>query len=142
MAVRSDRHGAPSADGTPSHVSPDGLDAVLARVPVSADRWAEALPPVPADTVVTVSFSSPSVLAEHAEALELLGYRVLDAPSLPSGAQAAWVLVRREAVEGRRAWWDTVRGLSDRVYDLRFGPALRLLGPILGAHLAVAQRTR
>jgi hypothetical protein len=147
--VRTDRRDPPPVPGAVAaptaanetaarEVSAGGLDAVLARVPVSAERWAEALPPAPADAVVTMSFSSPAVLADHAEALQLLGYRVLDAPSLPSEERVAWMLVGRDVIENRRPWWEAVRCHADRVYDLRFGPALRLLDAIVAAHLTTA----
>lgn len=106
------------------------------RLPVPPGPWAESLPPLPDGHVATVSFSSIGLTAEHGDALALLGYHVVDGPEDPRGSSVAWMLVSTPLAQAHPTWWASVRRLSDGVFRLAMGPALRRYSPILRAHLA------
>lgn len=126
-----------SADGGPT-IAP----GALLRLPLAgsglADPWAEHVPPVPDGHVVTVSFVSAAALVEHADALELLGYRVVAAPAATAdgaSAEVCWMVVSGALAGARPAWWDSMRHRADRVYSLSMGPVQKLFAPLLRAHL-------
>ncbi len=111
------------------------LDGALVVVAVDGARWAEGLPPVPGGRDVTVAFSSADASAEHAEAVVLLGYRVVGVRDGGAGPPAAEFLVPRAVVEEHPAWW---RGLTDhaaQVFSLAFGPVRRSIAPALAVHI-------
>jgi hypothetical protein len=113
-------------------------DGVLLRVPVGVGAWAESLPPVPGRHDVTVSFSCADAAAEHADALELLGYRVVGVRALSgdlADAPMADFLIPPTLPEQHPAWWGAIAGQADRAFSLALGPALAVLGDVLDCHL-------
>ncbi|MPZ89929.1 MAG: hypothetical protein GEU81_18150 [Nitriliruptorales bacterium] len=130
---------APHAEGSPvvrsGWLAAAVEDSALVRLPVAPGAWAESLPPVPDGHAVTVSFSSPGLADEHGEALALLGYRVADGPEDPPDRPVAWMLVSSRLAQRHPTWWALVRELSEGVFRLVMGPALRRYQAILRAHL-------
>ena len=115
---------------------PSSIDGVLVRVPVGQGHWAEDIPPVPVGFDVTVSFGSPMVADEHRDALELLGYRVVD---LPSGLGAklehvADFLVSEALMEHHPTYWRSLATQAVRAYHLGLGPAAAMVGDVVAAH--------
>jgi hypothetical protein len=133
---------APDADGDPvmrSGRQPATVeDSALVRLPVAPGAWAESLPPVPDGYAVTVSLSSAALAEEHGEALALLGYDVVDGPEDPPDSSVAWMLVSASLAQAHPTWWGRVRHLSDGVFRLAMGPAVRRYEALLRAHLVVA----
>jgi hypothetical protein len=112
------------------------VDGVLVRFVVKDGPWAEDIPPVPEGFSVTVSFSSPNVAAEHGEALELLGYRVVELPDqlqLPI-SRVADFLVSHEVMEQHPTYWRSLADRAVRAYHLSLGPAAALVRDIVDAH--------
>jgi hypothetical protein len=107
---------------------------VLVRLPVGAGAWAEGLPPAPGGARVTVSLSSPALADEHGEALDLLGYLVVDGPAECDGPPVAWFVVDGGVAARHRRWWASVRSLADAVLPLAMGPVLRRYSVLLRAH--------
>jgi hypothetical protein len=120
-------------DPMTTRVAPDGA---LLRLTVDGDDWGEHLPPVPPGQDVTVAFSTADAEAVHAEALALLGYRVVGEPAATTGDAVAEVLVRQAVLEAHPTWWRALAALADRAYNLAHGPAAALLAPALAPHLA------
>lgn len=110
---------------------------MLVRFVVKAGPWAEDIPPVPDGFTVTVTFGSPNVAHEHAEALSLLGYTVVDLPpalQLPV-SHIADFLVTAELMEHHPTYWRSLAGLAARAYHLALGPAAALVADIVGVHV-------
>lgn len=121
-----------------AEAAPDGA---LVRRAVGGDRWAEAIPPVPAGFDVSVSFSCEESADLHGEALALLGYRVVPepvpyaAPSAGGGAGPhADFLVPRRLLRAHPVWWRALLDPADCAYDLAFGPVAAVLQPVVSAH--------
>lgn len=126
----------------PSHSSVPLQQRVLLRLPVVAGLWAEDLPPVPTGMDVTASFSDADAAGEHADALALLGYRIVAAqvgvdPAADT-APSVDLLMPRDFLDRWPMWRDALMASGGRVYDLSFGPVARLLGDVLAPHLARA----
>jgi hypothetical protein len=120
---------------TQRHPAPDG---VVVRLLVAGSGWAESLPPVPSGQDVTVSFSTADAEAEHADAVALLGYRVVGVEALPPrlGTEpAADFLVARTVLEAHPAWWAALAAQAHRTFNLALGPVAAVLGPILSRHV-------
>lgn len=113
-------------------------EGVLLRLLVADGSWAEALPPVPGRHDVTVSFSCAEAAAEHAEALGLLGYRVVGVKALSSdvtGIRLADFLIPPELPHEHPTWWRALADQADRAFSLALGPVLAMLGDVLEQHL-------
>ena len=109
---------------------------LLLRIPVDGPSWAEALPPVPAGLHVTAAFSDDDTLAEHGDAVDLLGYEVVgahheDGVDVPRRLD---LLVPRRALDRWPLWRDELLTAGGRVFDTAMGPVARLLGPTLAIH--------
>lgn len=111
-------------------------EGVLLRVVPSGDAWAEGLPPVPANFVVTVSFSTEESAALHGEALRLLGYMTVGVQAWDREATGEGVdfLVSQALLEARPQWWRALASQAERAFGLAHGPAQALLAPVLEAH--------
>lgn len=110
-------------------------DGALVRLAVRGETWAERIPPVPVGADVTVSFTDPDAALVHAEALALLGYRVVGivAHALARGS-AADFLVGQAVLEAHPRWWRALADQADRAFSLALGPAVASLAPVLRAH--------
>jgi hypothetical protein len=106
----------------------------LARLTIEHECWAEELPPLPAGHTVTVAFSTKDLAAEHAEAIEQLGYRVVGVYGSPCTPPTADFLVSEALIEAHPTWWRALSARADEVYVLELGPVRRLLGPALRVH--------
>lgn len=129
----------PSPLRTASGSSRRPPEGALLRCILDSDRWAESLPPVPSDRLVTLSFTSAAAQVEHAEACEMLGYTVVGAPpdnAMPS-VSVADLMVTQDIIEAHPTWWRALATHADRVYSLAHGPAVALLREVLDPHLAV-----
>lgn len=112
-------------------------EGALLRCILDSDRWAESLPPVPAERKITLSFTSAAAQVEHAEACELLGYTVVGLPpdDVEPSVSVADLLVTQAVIEAHPTWWRALATHADRVYSLSHGPAVALLGKVLEPHL-------
>lgn len=106
----------------------------LARLVIDGERWAEDVPPAPAGHRVTVAFSTEDLAAEHADAIELLGYQVVGARGSCDGCDTADFLVLETVIESHPAWWRALAHLAADVYVLRLGPVRRALASALQVH--------
>jgi hypothetical protein len=111
---------------------PDG--GALARLVIEHECWAEELPPLPEGHTVTVAFSTDDVAAEHAEAIERLGYLVVGVHGSAGSSPAADFLVSEALIESHPAWWRTLADQADEVYVLQLGPVRRAISPALRVH--------
>jgi hypothetical protein len=109
---------------------------------VAEGHWAESLPPVPDSCVVTVSFASETCADEHRDALELLGYRVVDVATVPDVAvsRIADFLITEEVVERHPTYWRSLAEQATRAYHLALGPAAAAVAEIVTAHAPHLQR--
>jgi hypothetical protein len=114
---------------------------VLVRFVVKSGPWAEDIPPVPQGYDVTVTFGSENVLHEHAEALTLLGYTVVELPPALqlTVSHIADFLVSAELMECHPTYWRSIAGRATRAYHLALGPAAALVADIVDVHLRGAQ---
>lgn len=127
----------PSPLRTASSSSRRPPEGALLRCILDSDRWAESLPPVPSDRLVTLSFTSASAQVEHAEACEMLGYTVVGlAPDSAPSVSVADLLVTQDIIEAHPTWWRALATHADRVYSLSHGPAVALLREVLAPHLS------
>ena len=112
-------------------------DGVLVRFVVPDGHWAEDLPPVPAGFTVTVSFGSEHVAAEHADALRLLGYQVVDLPPQLQLeiSRVADFLVSHRLMEHHPTYWRSLAQGAARAYHLALGPAAALVADIVAEHV-------
>ena len=117
---------------------PPPTDGVLVRVIVPEGHWAEDLPPVPGRYHVTVSFGSATLADEHRDALELLGYRVVDlAPGDGVGLEGvADFLVSHDLLEHHPTYWRSLAEKASRAYHLGLGPAAAMVRNVVDAHVA------
>lgn len=109
---------------------------MLVRTLVADGPWAEAIAPVPAGAAVTVSFASEACADEHRDALELLGYRVVDIPSIPdvASSRVADFLLTQDVIDRHPTYWRCMAEAGTRVYHLALGPAAAVVGSIVAAH--------
>lgn len=107
----------------------------LVRLPIGHGPWAESLPPVPDGHRVTLSFSSPGLAEEHAEAIGLLGYVEVGGPADGGGADVAWLVVPAPLARAHPTWWATIRAGADAVYHLGMGPVVRQFAALLATHV-------
>lgn len=116
-------------------IAPD-VEGVLVRFVVADGPWAEDIPPVPEGFTVTVSFGSENVAAEHAEALGLLGYRVVELPPQLqlTVSRIADFLVSQEVMERHPTYWRSLATRATRAYHLALGPAAALVADIVEVH--------
>ena len=115
---------------------------MLLRMIVDEGHWAESLPPVPDGSTVTVSFAARACADEHGDALELLGYRIVDVASLPDLpiSRAVDFLVTEEVVERHPTYWRSLAQQAARAYHLALGPAAAAVAEIVAAHAPLLQR--
>ena len=132
------------ASPTGAHVTtratPPTLDgAVLVRIRASGPQWAARLPAVPARDVLTVTVGHPDLLPVPVDDLIAGGYRIVGVASAerPFGA-CVDVLVPADLRERCPAWWQQLGQVADRVFDLRMGPVLSVLGEELELHLTAS----
>lgn len=109
-------------------------DAVLVRVVVRGDRWAEEIPPAPEGYDVSVSFTTEEAADLHGAALTLLGYRVVVVPPGEPALTAADFLVTRDLAQAHPRWWRALLERAEAAYDLALGPAAALLANVVRAH--------
>ena len=135
---RATANGAAAAAPLPRMLALD-LDApgVLVRMPLQSSAWAEDVPPVPAGAAVSAAFSCDDAEAEHREALELLGYRVVGVREGAAAGEPASVdlLLPAGALDRHPEYARAILGQARHVWDLGFGPARRALEPSLRCHL-------
>ena len=134
MAGRHRRH--------PPTAQPLDIDGVLVRVTVGEGHWAEDIPPVPAGSTVTVSFGSEALAAEHRDALELIGYDVVEMP-LPADLSIDGIadfLVTIDVLERHPTYWRSLADRATRAYHRALGPAAMGVADVVAAHAPVLAR--
>ena len=116
---------------------------MLVRLTVESGPWAEDIPPVPAGFDVTVSFGSETVADEHRDALELLGYTVVDVavPADLSIPGIADFLVLHDLMEQHPTYWRSLAVRADRAYHLALGPAAAAVAEVVAQHLPLRRLT-
>jgi hypothetical protein len=127
---REQRVSAPqTADAAPT------LGAVLVRLPVEDGAWATALPPVPDGWTLTVSLGHPSLLPIPEDELTSRGYAVVGiATARAPVGRSVDVLVPGALQAAEPRWWEQLGCRASRVFDLRMGPVLAVLGNQLALH--------
>ena len=116
-------------------IATDPLDGALVRLPITGDRWAEDLPPVPRGFDVTMSFSTEDAAAVHGDAVGLLGYRVVGVHEARAGdGPCADVLVPQALIAQRPRWWRALNARADRAFGLAFGPVAQAIADVLRVH--------
>ena len=116
---------------------PDG--AVLVRVPAQGPTWASRLPVVPTSAVLTVTVNDPGLVPVPVDDLIAGGYRIVGvAGPRQRPVPCVDVLVPAALREEQAAWWAELHGMASRVFDLRMGPVLAVLGEELDRHLAAS----
>lgn len=123
---------------------PPEIDGVLVRMPVGEGHWAEDIPPVPGRFRVTVSFGSATLADEHRDALELLGYRVVDLPAADAvGLEGvADFLVSEALMEQHPTYWRSLAAPAARAYHLALGPAAAAVRAVVRAHAVTLTTAR
>jgi hypothetical protein len=117
---------------------PEG--AVLVRVPAEGTEWAARLPVVPTDTVLTVTVNDASLVPVPVDDLIAGGYRIVGVAGRDRGpVRCVDVLVPAGLREQEPVWWEALRGMAARVFDLRMGPVLAVLADELDRHLAASR---
>lgn len=118
--------------------APTPAAAVLVRVFAHGPLWHRTLPPVPGDAPVTVTVSDRRLVADEDDAPpDRGGYRVTGVVSVlrPEGSgDVVDLLVTPELREQHPDWWAELAERASRIFDLRFGPVRKLLGPALRLH--------
>lgn len=109
-------------------------DGALVRMLVGRGHWAEQLPPVPDGHTVTVALSSSAAVAEHGDALALIGYTVAGVTPTGDSEDVAGFVVSQALLERHPHFWRSLAGQADRVYRLALGPVLALLADELRVH--------
>jgi hypothetical protein len=124
-----------TADAAPPH------DAVLVRLTAEVADWASLLPPAPAGWTLTVGLGHPAMLPIPHDDLRARGYEVVGVASsrAPVG-HTIDVLVPAALRLAAPRWWDELAGQATRIFDLRMGPVLALLGSQLALHERAAAR--
>ena len=118
----------------PGDVEVDG--ALLVRVPAADRTWAASLPPVPGRWTLTVTVGHASLLPVPVDDLVGAGYRLAGvAPQHASIGLIVDILVPAALRERHPAWWRSLVTRADRVFDLRHGPVLHVLGSEIALHL-------
>jgi hypothetical protein len=116
---------------------PEG--AVLVRVPAEGPEWASRLPVVPTAEVLTVTVNDASLVPVPVDDLIAGGYRIVGVTGRGRGPlRCVDVLVPAGLREQEPVWWESLRDMAARVFDLRMGPVLAVLGEELDRHLAVS----
>lgn len=121
----------PPATDARSGVGPP--DGALVRLSVGTQDWT-SLPPAPAGTDITVSFSCAAA-AEFAPTLTALGYRCVGLSPISASCQpVADFVVRQAIIDEHRQWWRTMADHAELIFALAFGPAQVALHAVLRAH--------
>lgn len=109
--------------------------AVLVRLPIGDRDWAAVLPPVPAGWRLTVSLGHPDLLPIPHATVRARGYEVVGVATAraPVG-RSVDVLVPDALRLAEPAWWEQLAREATRIFDLRMGPVLALLGSQLALH--------
>jgi hypothetical protein len=127
---------------TTRHPHHEPLDGALVRVAVTGDAWAEGIPPVPAGSDITVTFSDAEAALVHGDALALLGYRVVGVqPHAAAPHPVADLLVPQWILERHPTWWRALADQSERAFSLALGPVVASLSEVLRAHLEPVRET-
>ena len=118
------------------------VDGIVLRMPVPDGHWAEDIPPVPECFTVTVSFGSETLADEHRDALELLGYRVVDGATPPDRSQpgSAHFLVGQALMDQHPTYWRSLAEHAIRAYHLGLGPAAAAVADVTAAHAPLLER--
>lgn len=109
--------------------------AVLVRLPIGGRDWAAALPPVPPGWRLTISLGHPDLLPIPHETVRARGYEVVGVATAraPIGLSVD-VLVPDTLRLAEPSWWEQLARGATRIFDLRMGPVLALLGNQLALH--------
>ena len=118
------------------------VDGLVLRMAVPRGHWAEEIPPVPGAFTVTVSFGCEDRADEHRDALELLGYTVVEGPapadrSMPDNAH---FLVGAELMEQHPTYWRSLAEHATRAYHLALGPAAAAVAEVTAMHAPLLGR--
>ena len=134
---------APRAISTAPTARLPQADGVILRLRTGGDGWAEDIPPAPPHHLVTVTFTTLDARALHADAIDLLGYRVAGIRPCPFGEPYSYadLLVPPDLAESRIRWWYAISERADRVFNVRAGPVAMVFADVLAAHRAVHDGT-
>jgi hypothetical protein len=114
--------------------------SLCVEVCVEDATWIEDLPPAPANRHITLSFDSARYVARDQQTVEQLGYVNVGVGTVSHVHDVAHLLVPLPVVNDHPRWWRALLDLSQRVYDLRFGPVQLALREVLARHHATPGR--
>jgi len=107
---------------------------VLVRVPADASTWVQSLPPVPEPHRIGVTVGVEQLRPDRAE-LATRGFDLIDVVGGRHPGPHADLLVPAAMREEHPRWFSSLLLVSERVFDLRFGPVHIALHDELMAHL-------
>ena len=107
---------------------------VLVRVPADGPSWVRGLPPVPTPHRIGVTVALEQLRSDAAE-LAARGYDLIDVVGGRRPGPHAHLLVPAALREDEARWFASLLLVSERVFDLRFGPVHIALHDELMAHL-------
>ena len=107
---------------------------VLVRVGADAATWAHGLPPVPAPHRIGVTVGLEHLRSDMVE-LSRRGYDLIDVVGGRRPGAHAYLLIPAVLRDEHPRWFAALLLVSERVFDLRFGPVHVALHDELVAHL-------
>ncbi len=114
--------------------------AVIVRLRAPDRTWISELPVVPGSRTLTVTVGRADLLPVPVEELMSRGYRLVGvaAEHRPIGPTVD-VLVPADLRESEPQWWQQLKPLSERVFDLRMGPVRTVLAAEIDVHVRHAE---
>jgi hypothetical protein len=107
---------------------------VLVRVPADGSAWVQSLPPVPEPYRIGVTVGIEQLRPDGVE-LATRGFDLIDVVAGRRPGPHADLLVPTSLREEHPRWFSSLLLVSERVFDLRFGPVHIALHDELMAHL-------
>ncbi len=111
--------------------------AALLRIDLTDDQILSRLPRLPAGVTVTLTCGDVTLVERSAASLRRRGYIIAGhSPAARAARSAAFVLVPIGVRQSAQEWWQQVRGIATRIFDLRMGPVRVVLADEIDIHLA------
>lgn len=116
-------------------------EATLLRIPVVADGWVAALPPVPDGHDASISVSDAGLIGARSD-LEALGYTLVgvNATLVGPGCRVADILVSDASATARPDWYRDLARQAERAFPLAMGPVMAVLDELVAMHQASCSR--
>ncbi|MDP9023215.1 MAG: hypothetical protein M3N57_11105 [Actinomycetota bacterium] len=113
----------------------------MLRIPVVADGWVAALPPVPDGHDASISVSDAGLIDARSD-LEALGYTLagVNATLVPVGRRVADILVSDASATAQPDWYRDLARRAERAFPLAMGPVMAVLHELVAMHQASCGR--